>query len=203
LPTTIKIFLSRCANAVPDEFLGKFSKITYSRLRFHNDRADILFYGCVRLAVFFGHGELPRVHQFFAMSRKTNIFPKTGSPRVPSAPVRSGPQSPPQISHAGHVPDTAGVLLREGTLANFPEFQAVGAAAQAKSRCKKSPVCLSKNPDLSVPLAEVATNAGFSAYFITAHELVTDPARATQENRPERRLRVYLAPKLLVILEMG
>jgi DNA replication protein DnaC len=56
---------------------------------------------------------------------------------------------------------------------------------------------------LSVALAEAAIRAGFGAYFITAHDLVTDLARATRENRLERRLRVYLAPKLLVIDEMG
>ncbi len=56
---------------------------------------------------------------------------------------------------------------------------------------------------LSVALAEAAIRAGFGAYFITAHDLVTDLARAMRENRLERRLRVYLAPKLLVIDEMG
>ncbi len=56
---------------------------------------------------------------------------------------------------------------------------------------------------LSVALAEAAIQAGFGAYFITAHHLVTDLARATRENRLDRRLRVYLAPKLLVIDEMG
>jgi len=56
---------------------------------------------------------------------------------------------------------------------------------------------------LSVALAEAAIQAGFGAYFITAHDLVTDLGRATRENRLDRRLRVYLAPKLLVIDEMG
>jgi DNA replication protein DnaC len=56
---------------------------------------------------------------------------------------------------------------------------------------------------LSVALAEAAIQAGFGSYFITAHDLVTDLARATRENRLDRRLRVYLAPKLLVIDEMG
>ena len=55
---------------------------------------------------------------------------------------------------------------------------------------------------LSVALAEAAIQAGFGAYF-TAHDLVADLARATRENRLDRRLRVYLAPKLLVIDEMG
>jgi DNA replication protein DnaC len=56
---------------------------------------------------------------------------------------------------------------------------------------------------LSVALAEAAIQAGFGAYFITAHDLVVDLARATRENRLDRRMRVYLAPKLLVIDEMG
>lgn len=56
---------------------------------------------------------------------------------------------------------------------------------------------------LSVALAEAAIQAGFGAYFITAHDLVTDLGRAMRENRMDRRLRVYLAPKLLVIDEMG
>ncbi len=56
---------------------------------------------------------------------------------------------------------------------------------------------------LSVALAEAAIQAGFGAYFITAHDLVVDLARAMRENRLDRRMRVYLAPKLLVIDEMG
>lgn len=56
---------------------------------------------------------------------------------------------------------------------------------------------------LSVALAEAAIQAGFGAYFITAHDLVSDLGRAMRENRLDRRMRVYLAPKLLVIDEMG
>jgi DNA replication protein DnaC len=56
---------------------------------------------------------------------------------------------------------------------------------------------------LSVALAEAAIRAGFGAYFLTAHELVTDLGRAYREGRLDRRLRVYLAPKVLVIDEMG
>ena len=52
---------------------------------------------------------------------------------------------------------------------------------------------------LSVALAEAAIQAGFGAYFITAHDLVTDLGRAMRENRLDRPMRVYLAPKLLVI----
>lgn len=56
---------------------------------------------------------------------------------------------------------------------------------------------------LSVALAEASIHAGFGAYFITAHDLVTDLGRAYREGRLDRRMRVYLAPKVLVIDEMG
>ena len=38
---------------------------------------------------------------------------------------------------------------------------------------------------------------------MTAHDLVTDLGRAYREGRLDRRLRVYLAPKVLIIDEMG
>jgi DNA replication protein DnaC len=56
---------------------------------------------------------------------------------------------------------------------------------------------------LSVALAEAAIQSGFGAYFMTAHDLVTDLGRAYREGRLDRRLRVYLAPKVLIIDEMG
>jgi DNA replication protein DnaC len=56
---------------------------------------------------------------------------------------------------------------------------------------------------LSIALAVEAIHAGFGAYFITAHDLVTDLGRAYREGRLDRRLRIYLAPKVLVIDEMG
>jgi DNA replication protein DnaC len=56
---------------------------------------------------------------------------------------------------------------------------------------------------LSVALAVEAIQAGFGAYFLTAHDLVTDLGRAYREGRLDRRLRIYLAPKVLVIDEMG
>jgi DNA replication protein DnaC len=56
---------------------------------------------------------------------------------------------------------------------------------------------------LSVAFAEAAIQAGFGAYFITAHDMVHDLGRAYREGRLDRRMRVYLAPKLLVIDEMG
>lgn len=56
---------------------------------------------------------------------------------------------------------------------------------------------------LSVALAIEGIRSGFSAYFITAHDLVSDLGGAYREGRLDRRLRVYLAPKVLVIDEMG
>ena len=60
---------------------------------------------------------------------------------------------------------------------------------------------------LSVALAEAAIHAGLGAYFITAYDLATDLAtdlgRAYREGRLDRRMRIYLAPKVLVIDEVG
>jgi DNA replication protein DnaC len=56
---------------------------------------------------------------------------------------------------------------------------------------------------LSVALQEAEIQSGFGAYFMTAHDLVTDLGRAYREGRLDRRTRVYLAPKVLIIDEMG
>lgn len=56
---------------------------------------------------------------------------------------------------------------------------------------------------LAIALAHEAVHSGYGAYFITAHDMVADLARASRENRLDRRLRVYLSPKVLVIDEMG
>lgn len=56
---------------------------------------------------------------------------------------------------------------------------------------------------LAVALAEASIRAGQAAYFMTAHDLVADLGRAYREGRLDRRMKVYLAPKVLVIDEMG
>jgi DNA replication protein DnaC len=56
---------------------------------------------------------------------------------------------------------------------------------------------------LAVALAETAIQSGQAAYFMTAHDLVTDLGRAYREGRLDRRPRIYLAPKVLIIDEMG
>lgn len=55
----------------------------------------------------------------------------------------------------------------------------------------------------SVALAIEAIQAGFSAYVITAHDLVTDLGRASREGRLDRQVRISLAPTRLVLEEMG
>jgi DNA replication protein DnaC len=56
---------------------------------------------------------------------------------------------------------------------------------------------------LAVALAETAIQSGNGAYFMTAHDLVSDLGRAYREGRLDRRMRVYIAPKVLIIDEMG
>ena len=56
---------------------------------------------------------------------------------------------------------------------------------------------------LAVSLAETAIQSGNGAYFMTAHDLIADLGRAYREGRLDRRMRVYLAPKVLIIDEMG
>jgi DNA replication protein DnaC len=56
---------------------------------------------------------------------------------------------------------------------------------------------------LAVALAIEAVEAGHSAYFVTAHDLVSDLGQAIREGRLERRMRVYLGPKMLIVDEIG
>lgn len=56
---------------------------------------------------------------------------------------------------------------------------------------------------LAVGLALRAIEAGHGAYFVRAQDLLEDLRRAQAEYRLDRRLRVYLAPKVLVVDEFG
>jgi DNA replication protein DnaC len=56
---------------------------------------------------------------------------------------------------------------------------------------------------LAVALGLQAIEQGSGVYFVRAHDLLEDLRRAQAEHRLERRLRVYLAPKLLIIDEFG
>jgi DNA replication protein DnaC len=56
---------------------------------------------------------------------------------------------------------------------------------------------------LAVALGLRAIEAGHGVYFVRAHDLVEDLRRAQEEHRLDRRLRVYLAPKVLIVDEFG
>lgn len=56
---------------------------------------------------------------------------------------------------------------------------------------------------LAVALGVKAIEAGFGVYFVRAHQLLEDLRQAQAEHRLERRMRVYLAPKVLIIDEFG
>ena len=56
---------------------------------------------------------------------------------------------------------------------------------------------------LAVALGLRAIEQGHGVYFVRAHDLLEDLRRAAAEHRLDRRLRVYLAPKVLVIDEFG
>jgi hypothetical protein len=48
-------------------------------------------------------------------------------------------------------------------------------------------------------LADSVIQYGDDAYSLAGHDLVTDPGRAYWEGRLDRRMRVYIAPKVLII----
>lgn len=56
---------------------------------------------------------------------------------------------------------------------------------------------------LAVGLGLQAIEAGHSVYFVRAHDLLEDLRRAQAEHRLDRRLRIYLAPKVLIVDEFG
>jgi len=56
---------------------------------------------------------------------------------------------------------------------------------------------------LAVALGLKAIEQGYGVYFVRAHQLLEDLCRAQAEHRLERRMRVYLAPRVLIIDEFG
>jgi DNA replication protein DnaC len=56
---------------------------------------------------------------------------------------------------------------------------------------------------LAVALSVRAIEQGHGVYFVRAHDLLEDLRRAQAEHRLDRRLRIYLAPKVLVVDEFG
>ena len=56
---------------------------------------------------------------------------------------------------------------------------------------------------LAIALAKRAIDQGYGAYFVRAYDLMEDLRKARAEQNLDRRLRVYLAPKVLVVDEFG
>src|SRR5690606_24591845 len=91
-----------------------------------------------------------------------------------------------------------------------------GRDSTTRGSCSPSPGCRSRstrwNPiyttcrdaaHLAVALGMKAIEAGFAVYFVRAHHLLEDLRQAQAEHRLDRRMRVYLAPKVLIIDEFG
>ena len=56
---------------------------------------------------------------------------------------------------------------------------------------------------LAVALGLRAIEARYGVYFVRAHQLLEDLKLAQAEHRLDRRMRIYLAPKVLIIDEFG
>jgi DNA replication protein DnaC len=56
---------------------------------------------------------------------------------------------------------------------------------------------------LAVGLGVKAIEHGCGVYFVKAHDLIEDLRRAHSEQRLDRRMRVYLSPKVLIVDEFG
>ncbi len=56
---------------------------------------------------------------------------------------------------------------------------------------------------LAVALALKSIEKGYGAYFVRAYDLMEDLRKARSEHNLDRRMRVYLAPKVLVVDEFG
>ena len=56
---------------------------------------------------------------------------------------------------------------------------------------------------LAVALALKSIENGYGAYFVRAYDLMEDLRKARAEQRLDRRMRVYLSPKVLIVDEFG
>ena len=56
---------------------------------------------------------------------------------------------------------------------------------------------------LAVALALRSIENGYGAYFVRTYDLMEDLRKARAEHRLDRRMRVYLAPKVLIVDEFG
>ena len=56
---------------------------------------------------------------------------------------------------------------------------------------------------LAIALALRAIENGYGAYFVRAYDLMEDLRKARADHNLDRRMRIYLAPKVLVVDEFG
>ncbi len=82
------------------------------------------------------------------------------------------------------------------------ELAALSFVAEAANLLLLGPPGVGKT-HLAVALGIRAIEAGYGVYFVRAHDLIEDLRLAQAEHRLDRRMRVYLAPKVLIIDEFG
>ena len=90
-----------------------------------------------------------------------------------------------------------------GKQLTYPEMLAelLGVEVSARRECYLT--TRTKLAHLAIALALKAIEHGHGAYFVRAYDLMEDLRKAQAEQNLGRRMRVYLAPKVLIVDEFG